>query len=505
MKPTVRTNAMIINCSFSAARSNTSADNQLDVDATHKIAVEVTDSQMRILQQDGGVGWTALDTAAVGTTLNTWYDFHIITEGNRLEVWRGPQGGTTELVLETDALTLLETAKVSLRTTNATASFDNVQFITTDPATQTMAYNGANELTSSVVGAITTTYTYDQHGRTISKADGTHSARYIWFAGDKLKQYESDFPGEGDVAYNYDALGKRRVKLVNLSAPTDADYTWYRWDAGWNMVGEYAAGSDTSTEWDVGALERWYGVGPGSDRGRVLVHADGDPDIFPYNYYFHDHQDTPQVISDGAQMVTGRQQLLPYGGPILNAGLSIYVGYTGHGSDKELNSLYSPYRYYSLQAIRWLNKDPLGPVDGENLYNYVAGNPIWLHDPLGLAGIGNCANAPPSPPSCETCGKYGSADSFLGYDAKCVCEKAGTSPWDNAVRGCLACAHGKAGPNRAHFECYVATCRRIGWMACTRGQVDIYTRLTGDGPGKCGGMFPAAKPHLPLGPAIAMR
>jgi YD repeat-containing protein len=170
------------------------------------------------------------------TILNTWYDYHVISDGDRVEVWRGPQGGTTELVLETDAATILGSTSMALETRLCTASFDNMQFITNDPATQTMAYNGANELTSSVVGAITTTYTYDANGRTISKADGTHSARYIWFAGDKLKQYESDFPGEAGVAYNYDGLGKRRVKLVNISAPTDADYTWYRWDAGWNMM-----------------------------------------------------------------------------------------------------------------------------------------------------------------------------------------------------------------------------------------------------------------------------
>jgi RHS repeat-associated protein len=270
-----------------------------------------------------------------------------------------------------------------LETRLCTASFDNVQYITNDPATQTMAYNGANELTTSVTGAITTTYTYDQHGRTISKADGTHSARYIWFAGDKLKQYESDFPGEEDVAYQYDGLGKRRLKLVNLSAPTDADYTWYRWDSGWNMIGEYAAGSNTGTTWDVGALTRHYTVQPGSQRGTVIAHADGDPDTAAYSHYFHDHLGTPQTIRDASKALTARQQTSPYGVPMLSAGIPVDVGYTGHKWDQELGSFYAPYRYYNPWLARWTVRDPLGMVDGPNIYGYVGTNPVNRLDPLG--------------------------------------------------------------------------------------------------------------------------
>ena len=39
----------------------------------------------------------------------------------------------------------------------------------------TFAYTGPNALTTMTEGRVTTTYTYDDWGRTISKADGTHS------------------------------------------------------------------------------------------------------------------------------------------------------------------------------------------------------------------------------------------------------------------------------------------------------------------------------------------
>jgi RHS repeat-associated protein len=330
----------------------------------------------------------------ITSTVGTWYDYHIITEGNRMEVWRGPQGGTTELLLETDAATVLGSAAMVLETRLCTASFDNVQYITNDPATQTMAYNGANELTSSVVGAITTTYTYDEWGRTISKADGTHTATYYWRFGDKLKQYDTTFPGESSVAFQYDGLGKRRLKLQLPSGGyTDADFTWYRWDAGWNMIGEYAAGGNTGTEWDVGALGRWY-------QGKV-AHADGEPDIAAHNYYSHDQLGTPRSIYSQSKVVVARQETSPYGVPIRIAGLAMDVGFTGHKWDSEIKGYYAAYRYYHPTEARWISRDPLGMVDGPNTYVYVNCGPISSKDDLGLFG------GPISPPGTNPWGPGG--------------------------------------------------------------------------------------------------
>jgi RHS repeat-associated protein len=296
-------------------------------------------------------------------------------------VWRGPQGGTTELVLETDAATILGSAAMMLETRLCTASFDNVQFITNDPATQTMAYNGANELTSSVVGAITTTYTYDQHGRTISKADGTHSARYIWFAGDKLKQYESDFPGEEDVAFQYDGLGKRRLKLVNLSAPTDADYTWYRWDADWNMIGEYAAGAGAGT-WDLGTLTRWHAFEKFSISGTSLGSSDGTPSGANFTYFVRNHLTTVVSGYDDIRIV-GKTHYSPFGQPTLQVG-DLEPQFATHVYDHATNSYLSPYRHLNVSTSRWLTRDPMGITEGPNFYLYANAQPINMIDPLGL-------------------------------------------------------------------------------------------------------------------------
>ncbi|MFM1918558.1 MAG: hypothetical protein RLZZ303_192 [Candidatus Hydrogenedentota bacterium] len=231
-------------------------------------------------------------------------------------------------------------------------------------------------------GGVTTTYTYDDWGRTISKADGTHSATYGWRFGDKLRTYASTFPGEADVNFQYDGLGKRRMKLTNPSAPTDADRTWYRWDAGWNVIGEFAAGTDTGTTWDVGALTRWY-------QGKA-AHADGDPDSTAYNYYAHDHLGSPRTTYSQGQAVVARIEFTPYGTPLTTAGQDMDLGFTGHKWDAETGSFYAPYRYYSPASARWASRDPLGMVDGPNVYGYVTNQPTRMIDPLGEKSCEKC-------------------------------------------------------------------------------------------------------------------
>ena len=55
--------------------------------------------------------------------------------------------------------------------------------------------------------------------------------------------------------------------------------------------------------------------------------------------------------------------------------------------DKETNLYYYGYRFYNPQMGRWINRDPLEEVDEENLYAFVANNPINTVDLLGLYAI----------------------------------------------------------------------------------------------------------------------
>jgi uncharacterized protein RhaS with RHS repeats len=45
---------------------------------------------------------------------------------------------------------------------------------------------------------------------------------------------------------------------------------------------------------------------------------------------------------------------------------------------------YAPYRNYSPDSARWLTRDPLGMIEGPNVYAYALGDPINATDALGL-------------------------------------------------------------------------------------------------------------------------
>ncbi len=57
--------------------------------------------------------------------------------------------------------------------------------------------------------------------------------------------------------------------------------------------------------------------------------------------------------------------------------------YTGRRLDQETGLYYYRARYYNAQHGRFLQRDPLGYVDGYNLYEYVRSNPLNRWDPFG--------------------------------------------------------------------------------------------------------------------------
>jgi len=86
---------------------------------------------------------------------------------------------------------------------------------------------------------------------------------------------------------------------------------------------------------------------------------------------------------DGGGAAMAKYDYQPYGEARLVLGAQLNRGYTGHQWDSYLQQYYAPYRYYSPVASRWLTRDPLGYVDGMNMYAYVRGNPVMGVDPMG--------------------------------------------------------------------------------------------------------------------------
>ena len=203
-------------------------------------------------------------------------------------------------------------------------------------------------------------------GRTTSKTRGTDVATYTWGFGNFLLQVDSDFPDEGLVDYEYGGNMQRR------SRDDGTAYTWFNW-AGGAPINEEAAGT---------------GVGDGALTntliGKLAELGGNNPATGTESYYMMDHLGSVRGIFDGSDTMTGRAEFSPFGSPItaqLPAGFD--PRYTVHHLDPASGLYYAPFRYLNPATGRWLKRDPLGMIDGPNMYGYVGGNPVRNIDPAG--------------------------------------------------------------------------------------------------------------------------
>lgn len=107
-------------------------------------------------------------------------------------------------------------------------------------------------------------------------------------------------------------------------------------------------------------------------------------------YHLYDHLGSSTVDTDENGQLISQIEYYPYGGTAIYTGTPAaeamkHYWYSGKEQDKMTGFYYYGARYYSSNLYRWLNPDPLGSVDGLNLYAFVGGNPITYTDPSGYA------------------------------------------------------------------------------------------------------------------------
>jgi len=115
----------------------------------------------------------------------------------------------------------------------------------------------------------------------------------------------------------------------------------------------------------------------------LATFAGSNPATAEWRYHLTDHLGSVRQLSGQTKAALARYDYAPYGELMRNAGLPLTVGYTGHLWDSAIGQYYAPFRYYNPQTARWNMRDPLGVVDGPNMYAYVAGNPVNGIDPTG--------------------------------------------------------------------------------------------------------------------------
>jgi len=146
------------------------------------------------------------------------------------------------------------------------------------------------------------------------------------------------------------------------------------------LIGEY-----DSTGNEIKA----YGYKPGSTwTTDPLFMKEGSS----YYFYQNDHLWTPQKMTAVNGAVVWSAKYSSFGEANIEVEtVENNLRFPGQYYDQESNLHYNYHRYYNPSIGRYLRADPIGLQGGMNLYDYVAGNPINLVDPNGLAGIGGGA------------------------------------------------------------------------------------------------------------------
>ncbi len=231
-----------------------------------------------------------------------------------------------------------------------------------DSLITTYTTNNVNEYTSIVDGG-TINPLHDANGNLTS--DGTKTFTY-----DYENRLVSVSPG--GIAYKYDPLGRRIEKNVS------GTITRYFFDG--SRVIEERDGSDVVVATYVFGI--WIDEILTMERGGNT-----------YYYYHQNSLGSVAAVTDSAGVVVERYEYDAYGNasvfdgsytPLIGSAIGNPYMFTGREYDIETGFYYYRARYYDPAWGRFLQRDPLGYVDGMNLYEYVRGNTLNWTDPDGL-------------------------------------------------------------------------------------------------------------------------
>ncbi len=176
--------------------------------------------------------------------------------------------------------------------------------------------------------------------------------------------------------YAYDGLG-RRIKAVE-----DEDVTAYLYD-GLNAILERDQANQTLATYTRGLS---YGGGIGSiissTRQRPFRNDIHNKTLITYYHYDGLGSVTNLTSSQGQNIA--EYEYDAYGNILTQTGLAQLNPYRFSTKEQDKSGLiYFGARYYEPRVGRWITKDPLGMVDGPNVYTYVNNNPINSFDPFG--------------------------------------------------------------------------------------------------------------------------
>ena len=284
---------------------------------------------------------------------------------------------------------------------DAVGNFDLMRHIANGGSwTRSYEYNEAslleppkqsNRLTRTTVGNglnFIETYTYantqgnDVHGCMTA----INSMQMEWDFKDQLQKL--DLGGGGAAYYVYDAAGQRVRKVTERQNGTRKSERIY--------LGTFEIYREYNGNGAAVSLERET-LHVMDDKQRIALvenkTVENDIDltmpVAVIRYQHGNHLGSASLELDQEGGLISYEEYRPYGTTAyqtMNSAAEVSLKryrYTGKERDEETGLYYHGARYYAPWVARWTSVDPAGVVDGPNLYAYVIGNPIRLHDPSG--------------------------------------------------------------------------------------------------------------------------
>jgi RHS repeat-associated protein len=195
--------------------------------------------------------------------------------------------------------------------------------------------------------------------------------RYLYDHENRLIEVREAGSKNTVATYGYDALGRR------ISKQKANDTKTYLYD-GYRVIAEYK---------EDGSLAARYIYGSGIDE--ILQMERGGQ---TYTYH-RDIQGNITSLTDASGKIVETYSYDPFGAVTIRDGSGNRLSrskagnpyyFTGRRLDPETGLYYYRLRMYDPGTGRFLQHDPLGFHEGPNLYQYAAGDPFNLTDPMGL-------------------------------------------------------------------------------------------------------------------------
>jgi RHS repeat-associated protein len=208
----------------------------------------------------------------------------------------------------------------------------------------------------------TTVLSYDANGNTL--LDGFRSYTY-----DQKNRMVS---AGGGIRYLYDALNRRIAKVIGQ------DTTYFLYSANRVVEERKSILGNPSVQYFYGNnLDEMFAMSKNTSFSYLhsnligsVVYATNTSGIMVEQYRYDPYGKVKILASDG---------MLRDSSAISNPYL-----FTGQRLDSETGLYHYKFRQYSPILGRFLQRDPLGYVDGPSLYEYAMNNPVNYNDPIGL-------------------------------------------------------------------------------------------------------------------------